>query len=179
MSRKVAMTKIMRATRKEGTFLFALIAAALLNPPVKKLQRALGWSRQALSAVLLVLLFGLLANPRRRPSRSQSAPLCRHVSCLRSIERASFASKHNVLAGTDITSLHSIPQNISKLVELCRQERKAGSPYLMIQGNNAEQSGKLLDQCLLELGGEPALSYQIGGVIDLLAKRRSSGAKTT
>ena len=41
-------------------FLFALIAAALLNPPVKKLQRALGWSRQALSAVLLVLLFGLL-----------------------------------------------------------------------------------------------------------------------
>ena len=41
-------------------FLFALIAAALLNPPVKKLQRALGWSRQALAAVLLVLLFGLL-----------------------------------------------------------------------------------------------------------------------
>lgn len=58
---------------------------------------------------------------------------------------------------------------ISKLVELCRQERKAGSPYLMIQGNNAEQSGKLLDQCLLELGGEPALSYQIGGVIAINA----------
>ena len=32
-----------------------------------------------------------------------------------------------------------------------------------------EQSGKLLDQCLLELGGEPALSYQIGGVIAINA----------
>ena len=41
-------------------FLFALIAAALLNPPVKKLQRALGWSRQALSAVLLYVMYGRL-----------------------------------------------------------------------------------------------------------------------
>ena len=41
-------------------FLFALAAAALLNPLVKKLQRALGWNRQALTLMLLLLLFGLL-----------------------------------------------------------------------------------------------------------------------
>ena len=40
-------------------FLFALAAAALLNPLVKKLQKALGWNRQLLSALVLLLLFGL------------------------------------------------------------------------------------------------------------------------
>lgn len=41
-------------------FLFALVAAALLNPLVKKLQRALGWNRHALTLLLLLLLFGLI-----------------------------------------------------------------------------------------------------------------------
>lgn len=40
-------------------FLSALVTAALLDPPVKKLQRALGWNRQLLSALVLTLLFGL------------------------------------------------------------------------------------------------------------------------
>ena len=40
-------------------FLFALAAAALLNPLVKRLQKALGWNRQILSALVLLLLFGL------------------------------------------------------------------------------------------------------------------------
>lgn len=41
-------------------FLFALMFAAMLNPPVKKLQRLLGWNRQALTLLLLLLLFGLI-----------------------------------------------------------------------------------------------------------------------
>lgn len=41
-------------------FLFALAAAALLDPLVKKLQKALGWNRQTLSALVLLLLFGLI-----------------------------------------------------------------------------------------------------------------------
>lgn len=41
-------------------FVAALIAAALLNPLVKWLQRRLGWSRQLLTALLLILLFGVL-----------------------------------------------------------------------------------------------------------------------
>ena len=41
-------------------FLFALAAAVMLNPLVKKLQRALGWNRQLLTLLLLLLLFGLI-----------------------------------------------------------------------------------------------------------------------
>ena len=41
-------------------FAFALAAAALLNPLIKALQRALGWSRQLVSAALLLLLFALV-----------------------------------------------------------------------------------------------------------------------
>ena len=41
-------------------FLFALAAAALLNPLVKRLQKTLGWNRQLLSALVLILLFGLV-----------------------------------------------------------------------------------------------------------------------
>lgn len=41
-------------------FVAALIAAALLNPLVKWCQRRVGWSRQALTLLLLLLLFGLL-----------------------------------------------------------------------------------------------------------------------
>ncbi|WP_251316185.1 sporulation integral membrane protein YtvI [Flintibacter muris] len=41
-------------------FLLALAAAALLNPLVKKLQRALGWNRQVLTLLLLLVLFGLI-----------------------------------------------------------------------------------------------------------------------
>lgn len=40
-------------------FLLALAAAAALNPLVKRLQKALGWNRQLLAAVLLLLIFGL------------------------------------------------------------------------------------------------------------------------
>ena len=38
----------------------ALIVAALLNNPVRRLQRALGWNRNVLTFLILVLLFGLV-----------------------------------------------------------------------------------------------------------------------
>lgn len=41
-------------------FVAALIAAAILNPLVKWFQRGLGWSRQFLTALLLIFLFGVL-----------------------------------------------------------------------------------------------------------------------
>lgn len=41
-------------------FLAALAAAALLNPWIKWFQRRVGWSRQALTLLLLLLLLGLL-----------------------------------------------------------------------------------------------------------------------
>ena len=58
---------------------------------------------------------------------------------------------------------------VSRLVQLCKAERRAGTPYLMIQGSNREQSDRLLEVCRQELGEEPALSYFIGGVIAINA----------
>ena len=58
---------------------------------------------------------------------------------------------------------------VAKLTEMCKTERGAGTPYLLIQGNNAEQAGKLLESCRQELGEEPALGYHIGGVISINA----------
>ena len=58
---------------------------------------------------------------------------------------------------------------VARLAEMCRAERRAGTPYLMIQGSNREQSDRLLEVCRQELGEEPALSYFIGGVIAINA----------
>ena len=58
---------------------------------------------------------------------------------------------------------------VAKLAELCKTQRKPGTPYLMIQGSNGEQSEKLLDLCRQELGEEPAMSLCIGGVIAINA----------
>lgn len=58
---------------------------------------------------------------------------------------------------------------VAKLAELCKNERRSGTPYLMIRGNNDEQSEKLADICRSELGEEPVLSYHIGGVIAINA----------
>lgn len=57
----------------------------------------------------------------------------------------------------------------AKMVEMCKSERRAGTPYLLIQGNNTEQSERLLELSRQELGEEPALSYHIGGVIAINA----------
>ena len=56
-----------------------------------------------------------------------------------------------------------------QVVELCKQERSANSPYLVVHGNNLEQAGKLLEACRQELGCEPALEYLIGGVVSINA----------
>lgn len=57
----------------------------------------------------------------------------------------------------------------AKLADMCKNERREGTPYLLIQGNNQEQSEKLLELCRRELGEEPAMTYQIGGVIAINA----------
>ena len=58
---------------------------------------------------------------------------------------------------------------VASLVDLCRQERCPGTPYLLIRGNNGEQAGKLAEACRQKLGEEPALTYRIGGVIAINA----------
>lgn len=58
---------------------------------------------------------------------------------------------------------------IPALLELCKKERGADSPYLLIRAGNDEQADKLLAACRRELGEDPALEYFIGGVISINA----------
>ena len=58
---------------------------------------------------------------------------------------------------------------IASLVDLCRKERRDGTPWLLIRGNNLEQAARLKDACTAALGEGPALEYPIGGVIAINA----------
>ena len=52
---------------------------------------------------------------------------------------------------------------------MCKKERRADSPYLLIKGNNLPQAEKLGEACRQELGQDPALEFSIGGVIAINA----------
>ena len=58
---------------------------------------------------------------------------------------------------------------IPALIKLCRENRAADSPYLLIKGNNLPQAEKLGEACRQELGQDPALEFSIGGVIAINA----------
>lgn len=58
---------------------------------------------------------------------------------------------------------------LSTLVDLCAKERRPGTPYLIIRGNNLDQAGKLREVCCQRLEEDPALEYPIGGVVSINA----------
>ena len=58
---------------------------------------------------------------------------------------------------------------ISTLVDLCRSERQPGTPYLLVRGNNQEQSARLREALQAALGEQAALEYPIGGVVAINA----------
>jgi len=58
---------------------------------------------------------------------------------------------------------------ISSLVDLCKKERKPGSPYLLIRAANAEQADRLEEACRKEIGEGPSAEFFIGGVISINA----------
>ena len=58
---------------------------------------------------------------------------------------------------------------ISSLAEMCRRDRRPDTPYLLIRGNNREQSARLAEICRRELEEEAALEYPIGGVVSINA----------
>ena len=68
-----------------------------------------------------------------------------------------------------LTKVRGEKNVIPTLLELCRKERREGTPYLLIRGNNDQQSAKLHEAAVQALGAEPALDYPIGGVIAINA----------
>lgn len=64
---------------------------------------------------------------------------------------------------------------ISALVELCRKERGEGMSYLLVRGNNDQQTDKLRQAAVETLGEAPAMEYDIGGVIAINAGPNAIG----
>lgn len=58
---------------------------------------------------------------------------------------------------------------IKALAELCKSERKQGTPYLVIRGNNAPQLEALQAECVQTLGEEPAMTYPLGCIVAINA----------
>ncbi|MCI8422566.1 MAG: DegV family protein [Lawsonibacter sp.] len=58
---------------------------------------------------------------------------------------------------------------VASITALCKKERRPGTPFLLIRGNNLEQAAKLEEACRQELGEAPALQFPIGGVIAINA----------
>lgn len=57
---------------------------------------------------------------------------------------------------------------VNTITEMLRTERKEDTPYLVIRGNNDEQTGKLLESCQAAVG-DPALIYDLGCVVSVNA----------
>ena len=56
---------------------------------------------------------------------------------------------------------------IRELVELCRKERRAGTPYMLVYGNNEEQRSQLRELCVEMLDQPPTLEYPVGCIISI------------
>lgn len=56
---------------------------------------------------------------------------------------------------------------VRELVELCRKERRAGTPYMLVYGNNEEQRSQLRELCMEMLDQPPTLEYPVGCIISI------------
>ena len=56
---------------------------------------------------------------------------------------------------------------ISALLERCLKERRPGTNYALIYGNNTEAFGKLKNACTAALDIPPIAEYQVGCVIGI------------
>ncbi len=56
---------------------------------------------------------------------------------------------------------------VQGLVDIVKKERKPGTPYCLVYGNNAEIYEKLKEICEAELDQPPVLSYPVGNIISI------------
>ena len=56
---------------------------------------------------------------------------------------------------------------VRELVELCRKERRPGTPYMLVYGNNQEQREQLRELCREMLDQLPTLEYPVGCIISI------------
>lgn len=66
-----------------------------------------------------------------------------------------------------LTKMRGEKKAVAELVEKCLSERKPGSNYALVYGNNPEVYGKLKEACLQSFDMPPLVEYPVGCIISI------------
>lgn len=68
-----------------------------------------------------------------------------------------------------VTKARGAKKAIAALADMCREEHKEGTPYMLAGGSDPAAAEQLLAACRDKLGQEPAVQYQLGCIITINA----------
>lgn len=74
-----------------------------------------------------------------------------------------------------LTKVRGEKHVIPTIIEMCKEERQEGTPYLVIRADRPDQSDLLVKTCTEQLEQPPALDFFIGGVITINAGPNLAG----
>lgn len=66
-----------------------------------------------------------------------------------------------------VSKIRGERQAIKGVLDICKKERKPGTPYIIIYGNNKEKYLQMREACIKELGQEPEIEYPVGCIISM------------
>lgn len=64
-----------------------------------------------------------------------------------------------------VSKIRGERQAIKGILDICKKERREGTPYMIVYGNNQEEYRLLREACIQELGQEPEIEYPVGCII--------------
>ena len=64
-----------------------------------------------------------------------------------------------------VSKIRGEQQAIQGVLEICKRERRAGTPYMIVYGNNKEKYAQLRQACIEQFGQEPEIEYPVGCII--------------
>ena len=64
-----------------------------------------------------------------------------------------------------VSKIRGERQAIKGILDICKKERREGTPYMIVYGNNREEYRLLREACIQELGQEPEIEYPVGCII--------------
>ena len=64
-----------------------------------------------------------------------------------------------------VSKIRGDKQVINGVLEICKKERKQGTPYMIVYGNNKEKYEEIRKACIEQFGQEPEIEYPVGCII--------------
>lgn len=66
-----------------------------------------------------------------------------------------------------ISKIRGERQAIKGVLDICKKERKPGTPYMIVYGSNKEKNLQMREACIKELGQKPEIEYSVGCIISM------------